>query len=177
MAIDMYDIYSTSHSNAWRFTLGKSGQGKLLTIGLNPSTATAEKSDTTIAKVQTVAQRNGFDGFVMLNLYPIRATDCRALPQKVNQLAFTENIRCIESIVASEREPTIWAAWGQNILARSFFADAFFKLLIVLGKHGVTWQRLGTLTTAGHPRHPSRIHYEWDFAPLDIENYADTLRK
>lgn len=35
----MYDIYSNAKSDRWRFTLGKSGARRLITIGLNPSTA------------------------------------------------------------------------------------------------------------------------------------------
>ena len=75
----MYDIYSNDRNDTLRFTLGKSGSRKLLTVGLNPSTATQETSDTTVAKVEGVAKRTGFDGFVMLNLYPIRSTDFNAL--------------------------------------------------------------------------------------------------
>jgi hypothetical protein len=40
----MYDIYSSDHGDQWRYTLGKSGRRPLLTIGLNPSTTTAETS-------------------------------------------------------------------------------------------------------------------------------------
>lgn len=63
---------TNAREDAWRFTLGKSGQRKLLTIGLNPPAATRVKSDPTVARVEKVAQQNGFDGFVMLYLYPIR---------------------------------------------------------------------------------------------------------
>ncbi len=110
----MYDIYSNAKNDLWRFTLGKSGNRNLITIGLNPSTATREKSDTTIAKVQRAARQAGFDGFVMLNLYPVRSTDFNALPEKVNAEAFTENLAKIEAVVAAESKPVVWAAWGEN---------------------------------------------------------------
>jgi hypothetical protein len=66
----MYDIYSNAHDDAWRFTLGRSGKNPLLAVGLNSSTASREKSDITVAKVERIAERAGYDGFVMLNLYP-----------------------------------------------------------------------------------------------------------
>jgi hypothetical protein len=172
----MYDIYSSIPSDAWRFTLGKSGRRKLLTIGLNPSTATREKSDPTVARVQKVAQNNGFDGFVMLNLYPVRETDYRKLPAKVDSEAFSQNLRHIESVVAAERQSTVWAAWGESVLHHGFFVQACVDLFIRLQKYEVNWVRFGDMTGSGHPRHPSRIAYSWSLAPLDVEHYACTLR-
>ena len=124
----MYDIYSNDRNDTLRFTLGKSGSRKLLTVGLNPSTATQETSDTTVAKVEGVAKRTGFDGFVMLNLYPIRSTDFNALSPDVDAEAFSENLNRIETLVAAEPTPVVWAAWGENISARSYFVAAVSQL-------------------------------------------------
>ncbi|MCU0971806.1 MAG: DUF1643 domain-containing protein [Gammaproteobacteria bacterium] len=53
-------------------------------VGLNPSTATRDKSDPTAAKVERVARAHGYDGFVLVNLCPVRATDSRTLPATVD---------------------------------------------------------------------------------------------
>jgi hypothetical protein len=171
----MYDIYSNAQDGQWRFTLGKSGKRTLIVIGLNPSTATKEKSDTTIAKVEVAANQAGFDGFVMLNLYPVRSTDFNALPKEVNTEAFAANMVKIEAVVAAESEPVIWAAWGENIMAREFFVAASKELFTRLEKYGALWQRFGSLTQTGHPRHPSRLHYAWKFSSFDTVDYAQTL--
>lgn len=172
----MYDIYSGEKNDQWRFTLGKSGNRKLFTIGLNPSTASQEKSDTTVAKVEAVATRAGYDGFVMLNLYPVRATDFNKLPNQVNIEAFSTNLASIEAIVKEESDPVIWAAWGENILAREYFFASAVELIARLKKYNVSWRRFGDLTKSGHPRHPSRLHYAWDFWPLDIQEYLQKTR-
>ncbi|MDP3586060.1 MAG: DUF1643 domain-containing protein [Thiobacillus sp.] len=171
----MYDIYSNARDDAWRFTLGQSGQRKLLTIGLNPSTATREKSDPTVARVKKVAQNNGFDGFVMLNLYPVRATDYRTLPSQVDKDAFTENLRRIEAVVAAEERPKVWAAWGESVLHHDFFVHACIELVSRLEEYEVSWLRFGDMTASGHPRHPSRLSYSWQFSPLEVARYASTL--
>jgi hypothetical protein len=172
----MYDIYSNARNDAWRFTLGKSGKRKLLTLGLNPSTATKEKSDVTVAKVKGVAERNGFDGFVMLNLYPVRSTDFSVLPLEAETDAFQENLSRIEQLVSVESSPVIWAAWGESILARTFFVQACLELFERLKPLRVSWRHFGPLTNSGHPRHPSRLTYSWQFSALDVERYANTLR-
>ncbi len=47
----------------------------LACVGLNPSTADAEKNDPTIRRVIDFAQRLGYSGLVMLNAYAFRSTD------------------------------------------------------------------------------------------------------
>lgn len=161
----MYDIYANARADAWRFALGKSGKRPLVTIALNPSTATREKSDPTVARVEAVARGNGFDGFVMLNLYPVRATDYRELSLKVNGAAYKANLGTIEDLVSRQVQPTIWAAWGARVEHRRYFERARDKLLARLQKYGPTWVRFGALTRGGHPRHPSRLDYRWIFQP------------
>jgi hypothetical protein len=163
----VYDIYASAKRDAWRFTLGKKGTKPLFIIGLNPSTATREKSDTTVAKVERVAAKHGYEGFVMLNLYPIRATDFRTLPSTVNQTAFTANLDQIDRVVGNSRNPTVWAAWGDNVTHHAYFLDARDELATRLAAHNVRWLRFGNLTAAGHPRHPSRLSYAWNFEPFD----------
>ena len=96
----MYEIYHSEHDDQWRYTLGTIGKRPLITIGLNPSTATQEKLDNTVTKVEKVAQQCGFDSFIMLNLYPVRATDPKGLPPKADPVAYERNLEAIEKTVA-----------------------------------------------------------------------------
>lgn len=171
----MYDIYLKNHDDTWRYALGKSGVRKIMVIGLNPSTATKDKSDPTVTRVEEVAKRKGFDGFVMLNLYPIRSTDYGALPLYANSEAFHENLNRIDAIISSEDKPFIWAAWGEAIHARNYFATAAFELAARLEKYSPSWQHFGSLTNTGHPRHPSRLQYAWSFSSFDAKHYVQKI--
>lgn len=172
----MYPIYSNAHNDAWRFTLGKPGKRKLLVIGLNPSTATQEKPDVTVAKVEHISRQNGFDGFVMLNLYPIRSTVVRNLPIQADTGAFDQNIAQISRVVAAEPSPTIWAAWGNNIESKEYFPRACLALLESLRPYDISWRHFGPLTKTGHPRHPSRAAYSWGLGIFDTAHYEKALR-
>lgn len=163
----MYDIYSNDRNDGWRYTLGRSGKNPLLTIGLNPSTATVEKSDPTVARVDRVASMNGYDGFIMLNLYPVRATNYRDLPSTVNAEAFAKNLDAIEDVVKAQSKPVIWAAWGTSVKHHPFFEEARDQLYSRLSKYKAKWLHFGDLTADGHPRHPSRLNYAWKFAPYN----------
>lgn len=142
----MFDIYHSDNGDQWRYTLGRSGSRPLIAIGLNPSTATQERADPTVARVQRVAELHGFDGFVMLNLYPVRATDYRTLPAKVNAVAFERNLQVIEEIVSQHKRPTIWATWGQPVVHHVYFLRARDSLYERLGRYRPAWRRLGSLT-------------------------------
>ena len=168
----MYDLYTSSSNDRYRFALGCSGERKLLVIGLNPSTATKEKSDTTVAKVEAVARRNGHDGFVMLNLYPLRATDPTTLPQRANAHQMRRNLDVIEAIVAAESNPVVWAAWGAAIGHRPFLQSCAHELMSRLHCYQPRWVCYGAPTAEGHPRHPSRLSYGWRFSAFEVEAYA-----
>lgn len=163
----MFDIYHSDQEDRWRYTLGKAGRRPLLTVGLNPSTATQEKADQTVARVQKVAVLHGFDGFVMMNLCAVRATDYRTLPAKVDQTAFDRNLDMIEEVVAGQSARVIWAAWGSPVVHHSYFLRARDELARRLEPYRPKWMRFGDLTATGHPRHASRLDYGWTFAPYD----------
>ena len=164
----MYDIYHSDQNDQWRYTLGRSGARPLLVIGLNPSTATQEKLDPTVTRVEKVAQQCGFDGFVMLNLYPVRATKPQDLPSKADPVAYERNLETIEKVVAQYANPTLWAAWGETVVDRTYFLRARDTLHERLAPYRPQWRRFGDLTATGHPRHPSRLNYAWTLEPYEL---------
>jgi len=58
----------------WLLRTWESGQPRVAFVGLNPSTATETEDDPTIRRCIGFAQRWGFGGLLMLNLYGWRAT-------------------------------------------------------------------------------------------------------
>jgi hypothetical protein len=164
----MHDIYASEHDDQWRYTLGTRGERPLITIGLNPSTATQLKLDNTVTKVAKVAQQRGFDSFIMLNLYPVRATDPKGLPPKADPVAYERNLEAIEKIVAQYPSPTIWAAWGELVVNRPYLLRARDELYQRLEKYAPQWRRFGELTANGHPRHPRGLSYSWTLEPYEL---------
>jgi hypothetical protein len=171
----MYDIYQSTADDACRFALGRSGRRSLVVVGLNPSTATREKSDPTAAKVERVARAHGYDGFVLVNLCPVRVTDCRTLPATVDGKLLAANLRAIAEAVRAVEGITLSAAWGALILTRPFLVGAAVAIAERLQRFGPAWQHFAPLTVGGHPRHPSRLSYAWTFAPFDVAAYLEEI--
>jgi hypothetical protein len=169
-----FDIYHCDSHDTCRFSLGKKGNKILYVVGLNPSTANKEKSDKTVTMVQNIALKNNFDGFVMLNLYPLRSTDPQGLPDVPNTKLLDDNVEHMKMLGSQVDEMVIWAAWGENILIRDYLFASLNKINLELRKlHNdqLSWKNFGSLTGAGHPRHPSRASYDWIFDSFDIVNY------
>lgn len=59
----------------YRYVLGRVGTHPLVCIGINPSTAQPGALDPTLKSVERLAAANGFDSWIMFNVYPQRATD------------------------------------------------------------------------------------------------------
>ena len=78
-----YDItkwlYAPNFYSEYRYILGTRGQKPLICIGINPSTAQPDDLDNTLKSVQRIALGNGYDSFLMFNVYAQRATDPDAM--------------------------------------------------------------------------------------------------
>ena len=75
---DRYDIrhwlYVPNQYTEYRYILGTRGQKPLICVGINPSTAAPDALDNTLKSVERIALYNGYDSFLMFNVYAQRAT-------------------------------------------------------------------------------------------------------
>lgn len=134
-------------------------------IGLNPSTADAEQDDPTIRRCIRFAQDWGFGTLVMLNIFPYRSTDPKALKGLSLAELYGDDLprygrKNHEAIInATADAGKIIAAWGTNPRAKS----AERSLFAVMREARVCrrFECLG-LTADGSPRHPLYVaaHFE-----------------
>jgi len=161
-------IYLKSTDNNYRYALGTKGENTLFCFGINPSTATPEKYDPTINRVKSFAVKNSFDSFVMLNIYPLRATDPNDLPKDPAWEKHNKNMEVILDLIKDGS--TIWGAWGDTITTRPWLItcrDTIFWLMRMYKKN-IRWVKIGELTKLGNPRHPLYLKYQ-DFSDYIIE--------
>ena len=67
-------IYVPDPYSEYRYILGTRGARPLICIGINPSTAAPDHLDNTLKSAERIALFNGFDSFIMFNVYAQRAT-------------------------------------------------------------------------------------------------------
>ena len=103
----------------YRYVLGRPGHRPLVCIGINPSTAQPGALDPTVKSVERLAASNGFDSWIMFNVYPQRATDPNDMDLVPDRALCDENLRWLAAVLA-QTQPTMWAAWGTLIEKRAY---------------------------------------------------------
>lgn len=168
----LYDIYryNGEGENSDRFVLGRSGDKPLLALCLNPSTATDEDPDATMRRLKGLAELNGFNGFVMINLYPQRSRSPYNLEREINPERHKNNLAEIARIAEELKFDTVLAAWGNNIKNRAYLRHKCLKeIAATLSEHSIKWKCI-SLTALRHPKHPSRAAYG-TLKDFDIDEY------
>lgn len=145
----------------YRYRLSRVWDARLPLLGwlmLNPSTADAFRLDPTVTRCVRFAERDGFGGIVVTNLFAFRSTDPRALyshPEPVGEL----NDRFIVD-AASECATTV-VAWGVHGVLHG-------RDRAVLGRlcAAGTDVRCLRLTKAGCPGHPLYVRGDSVLVPF-----------
>jgi hypothetical protein len=163
-------IYKYSPDNSSRFILGEIGEKNLICIGINPSTATPEALDNTLKKVKNFAHSNGYDGWIMLNVYPQRATNPKHIHNEMELTIHEENLKHLQFLVQEHPNFDVWASWGILINKRPFLKTCLKDVANVLGLNR-NWLHLNELTKKQHPKHPLYLPYNSEFKKFDIDNY------
>ena len=150
-------LYVPNTFAPYRYILGTRGQNPLICIGINPSTAVPGDLDNTLKSVQRIAAGNGFDSFIMFNVYTQRATNPDDMDAALNPVLHRENMAAFRHVLAGCGEgvtPTVWAAWGTIIEKRPYLFDCLQDMLEIGEEFGARWVTAGRRSKAGHPHHP-----------------------
>ncbi len=160
-------LYIPCRLEPYRYILATRGERPLICIGINPSTAQPDDLDNTLKSVERIAKGNGFDSFVMFNVYAQRATDPDHMDAECNAFLHRENMaafRYILSESAAHATPTVWAAWGTIIEKRPYLWDCLRDMISIGEEYGARWVTAGRRSKKGHPHHPLYLRAD---SPLD----------
>ena len=174
-----YDIqkwlYAPNFYSEYRYILGTRGRNPLICIGINPSTAKPDDLDNHLKYVERIALGNGFDSFIMFNVYAQRATNPDAMEKVCNPLLHKENLEAFRYVLSISENPSVWAAWGAIIEKRSYLADCVRDMLSAGEEFGAKWYCAGAITKKGHPHHPLYLRKDEKIKPFDVEDYLKNL--
>ena len=126
----------------YRYVLGRVGTHPLVCIGINPSTAQPGALDPTLKSVERLAAANGFDSWIMFNVYPQRATDPNDMDRVPDRALCDENLRWLKAVLA-QTEPTMWAAWGTLIEKRDYLPGLMREMVALTREREMPWVTFG----------------------------------
>ena len=158
-----------------RYILGTRGKNPLICIGINPSTAQPGDLDNTLKSVERIALGNGFDSFIMFNVYAQRATDPDAMEKTCNLQLHRENLEAFRYVLSISQKPAVWAAWGTIIEKREYLPRCLQDMLEVGKTYGASWYCAGQVSKKGHPHHPLYLRKDEQIRPFDVDGYLRSL--
>lgn len=172
---DDYDIdrwlYVPNRYSEYRYILGTRGVRPLICIGINPSTAAPDALDPTLQSVERIAHFNGYDSFLMFNVYAQRATRPDDMEQNCNLPLHEENRRAFRYLLSLSPQPAVWAAWGNVIEKRKYLTDCMRDFVSDGQAVGARWFTAGPPLKSGHPHHPLYLKSTTALLPFDIAAY------
>lgn len=180
---DKYDtsrwLYVPDFYSEYRYILGTKGKKPLICIGINPSTAAPDDLDNTLKSVERIALHNGFDSFIMFNVYAQRATNPDDMEKNFNLHLHKENMKAFEYVLKlSENKAHIWAAWGNIIEKRDYLSECVLTMAEIGKRCGAKWYTAGKISIKGHPHHPLYLKKDTKLDDFDVDKYCtDVLQK
>lgn len=170
-------IYKPNYYCDHREVLGTIGNNPLIVIGVNPSTAEPNNLDPTLKSVERIVKNNGFDSFIMFNLYPQRATNPNDIDAEMNENYRILNNQEFENTIKSLNNPAVWCAWGNLIEKRYYLEDCKNDLIQIGNRYGAKWYSAGPISKKGHPHHPLYLKSDEKLNEFDVHENTSFLEQ
>lgn len=170
-------LYVPNHYEEYRYILGTTGKRPLICIGINPSTAAPNNLDNTLKSVERIAKGNGFDSFIMFNVYAQRATRPQDMDKQLNGALHRENMKAFDYVLSlyEGEHPAVWAAWGNIIEMRPYLKTCLRDMVNIGKSRGAVWYSSGAISKKGHPHHPLYLRKDSGLDIFDMEKYLNIL--
>lgn len=126
--------------------------------------------------IERIAMGNGFDSFIMFNVYAQRATDPNQMNKEINPMLHIENMRAFQWILEnSGKKPIIWAAWGTNIERRKYLKECLGEMLNISNRYNAVWCKVGKCSVKGHPHYPLYVKKDSRIEAFGVKTYLTSL--
>lgn len=173
-------LYVPNAYTEYRYILGTRGENPLICIGINPSTAKPDSLDNTLKSVERTAAYNGYDSFIMFNVYAQRATNPKDMDGLFNVTLHGENMNAFRYVLSSYGagvKPAVWAAWGTIIEKRPYLIPCLKDIVKIGNEYDAEWYTVGKRSVKGHPHHPLYLKKNSPVEEFDVESYINTLEQ
>ena len=137
-----------------------------------PPSRIGSTRDNTLKSVERIALGNGYDSFLMFNVYAQRATRPNDMERVCNEALHRANMEAFDYILSLSEQPAVWAAWGNIIEQRAYLKDCLADMIAIGERHGAQWYTAGRRSVKGHPHHPLYLKATSPLDAFDIRAYC-----
>lgn len=166
-------IYQNNADNTARFVIGTKGKNPLIVMSINPSIGSPTVTSPTLGTVRHIAADYGYDSWIILCLYPQRATHLDQLDEMADPQLVSENNRVIRAILSQYPDHKIWAAWGTHYHQRFYFPQLLQDIVKIADEYHETWMHYGPLDEDGTPRYCLYLENGEGWYPFDVQAFLN----
>jgi len=139
--------------NDLQFLLANKGTKNILVVGLNPPDSDSADPGSSLHYIQLATQDMGYDGWVLVNLFPVRETRVFNMNPLQLEALIRYNVHLIKLVLESEQFEIkgVLFAWGNGIELQPYLKQAagyLYKELLGLDLNYLCFPR----TRMGNPR-------------------------
>lgn len=136
---------------SYRYAIGRLWRNPLVSICMNPSAARDNISDRTINRVISASQKLGYDGWVVFNTYPERATNAINM-DKFNKEISQSNLNILKTFLLQHNIKEIW--WARGDLKFDSLLEWRNEIIKTLKDLDIKIFHFWNTTQSWNPRHP-----------------------
>ena len=179
---DAYDrerwLYVPDFYTEYRYIFGTRGENPLICIGVNPSTAEPDDLDNTLKSVERIAAGNGYDSFIMFNVYAQRATRPDDMDRELDPRLHRANMDAFRYVLSGVG-PGVAPRSGRPGARSSKSGPTCPPACGIWSRSGRTTARAGCARASapkrGHPHHPLYLRKDEKTVDFDVRGYLDSL--
>lgn len=147
------DVYIHDETLSVRYVLGNYGNKTLICIGINPNTANDKTSDDTMNDLINFSKKEGYDGCIMINPYPLICNSPSNLPSIFDKEICKRNLKHIEDVFNTCMDAEVLVSWGDYISMNKDFKEQVDEIIKLISSHNYRMIHINSLTKLGNPRH------------------------
>ncbi len=172
-----------------RYVFGMDGVNPIIVLALNPSDgkhpnfANGENYDQTQKRIIDISANNGYDGWIILNVFPFIETYSDKLcgmwfdERDYCEELINNNLEYIKEVLEDYPESDIWMAWGNSIEKDKVLIEGLSKIIELpqmKERKKVYFQKINKST---HPMHPLMMVKDPVKLDYSIEHLTDSIYK
>lgn len=166
-------IYENNADNTARFVIGTKGKNPLIVMSINPSVGSPTRTSPTLGTVRHIAADYGYDSWIILCLYPQRATHLDELAEVTDPALVAQNNKVISQILHQYPGHKIWAAWGTHYHDRYYFPQLLADVVKIADECHETWMHYGPLDGDDTPRYALYLSNGEGWYPFDVHAFLE----
>ena len=122
-----------------------------------------ETSDNTMNDLIKFSRKQGYDGCIMINPYPLICNKPNDLPIQFNKTVCELNMSYISAVFERCNGGDLLLSWGDYIAKNNDFKEQANQIINLAKEHNMRLIHINSLTKIGNPRHFRNLCRNKDF--------------